>query len=204
MSSEKKSFWKTGAVIVLMAALLFSSSFIPFSQAEQAPPAPAPAAAPAVPETDWREVLVQSAVRGDNHAGLEAQHALGDAVRYEDLFLLAKIITWECGPNWPDWAVMAIGEVVLNRVASAYFPGTVREVLYQTEPVQYEPVWSEGWEAYRPPERSVRLALRLLEGERVIQNPAVVFQALFPQGDGVAFTYHDEDLNNDTYFCWVD
>ena len=45
--------------------------------------------------------------------------------------------------------------------------------------------------------------MRLLEGERVLNDPSIVFQALFPQGSGIAFTYHDDDLNNDTYFCWA-
>ena len=54
-----------------------------------------------------------------------------------------------------------------------------------------------------PSERYVRLAMRLLEGERVFNDPSIVFQALFPQGSGIAFTYHDDDLNNDTYFCWT-
>ena len=98
---------------------------------------------------------------------------------------------------------MAIGEVVLNRVASPEFPDTIREVLYQADPMQYEPVWSDGWEDYIPSERYVRLALRLLEGERIFNDPSIVFQALFPQGTGIACTYHDYDLNNDTYFCWA-
>ena len=137
----------------------------------------------------------------DVHGGLEAEYALGGSIRYDDLLLLAKIIAWECGPAWEDWGILAIGEVVLNRVASPEFPNTIREVLYQTNPMQYEPVWADGWEGYLPNERFVRLALRLLDGERIFDDPTIIFQALFTQGGSTVLAYHDDILDNNTYFC---
>lgn len=121
---------------------------------------------------------------------------------YADQALLAKIMQAESGPRWPDWAVMCIGEVVLNRVASSDWPDTIREVLYQAGPPrQYEPVWSEGWEAMEPAPEYMDLARRLLAGERPMNDPAVVWQALFPQGQRTMLTYYDKDLGTTTYFC---
>ena len=196
-----KSLFTIVAAMFIMAAIFISSSFaIPDRPAADLPtPEPAATSEP----IDWKENMVNAVCHADDRGGLKAEHALGGAVKYDDLYLLAKIIAKECGPNWDDQGIMAIGEVVLNRVASPEFPNTIREVLYQTDPMQYQPVWENGWEDYIPPERYVRLALRLLEGERVFHDPTIVFQALFPQGSGIAFTYHDDDLNNDTYFCWT-
>lgn len=196
---------KAAAVFGVLFLLLCSASFQYDDRGKaievaEAAPVEIPVVTPA--PIDWREVMVQAVAAGDEETGLAAQEKLDGTLMYDDLYLLAKIITWECGPDWEDWGIMAIGEVVLNRVASPEFPDTIREVLYQTDPMQYEPVWQDGWEDYIPPERYVRLALRLLDGERVMNDPGVVFQALFQQGSGVALAYHDDILDNDTYFCW--
>jgi len=120
---------------------------------------------------------------------------------YMDAYLLAKIMQAEAGVDWPDWAVMCIGEVVLNRVASSDFPDTIHDVLHQVDPVQYEPVHTGAWESMEPDEDYIDLARRLLDGERVLNNPDVVWQALFPQGERTVMTYHDKVLNTTTYFC---
>lgn len=119
----------------------------------------------------------------------------------EDVILLAKIMQEEDGYEWPDAMVMALGEVVLNRVASPAFPNTIRDVLYQKNPTQYEPVWFAGWEDLDPDQRYIDLAERLLTGERVINDPAVVYQALFAQGSETILTYRDTALGTTTYFC---
>ena len=194
---------KTLAAIFFVAAIVISASFSPSGQSVEAAPTPEPTPTVTPEPIDWREVMVNAVCHGDTHGGLEAENALGGAIKYDDLYLLAKIISWESGPDWRDWGILAIGEVVLNRVASPEFPNTIRDVIYQTDPIQYEPVWSDGWEDYIPSERYVRLALRLLEGERVFSDPSIVFQALFPQGSGTVCAYHDDDLDNDTYFCWT-
>lgn len=195
-----KKLLKMTVVLGIVLSLFCSASFyIGRSAAQEEPPAEMPQTAPV--QTDWMEVMIQAATEGDENTGIAAQNALGGDIQYEDLFLLSKIIAWESGPNWKDWGLIAIGEVVLNRVASPEFPNTIREVLYQTDPIQYQPIWLDGWEEYIPPERYVRVAHRLLEGERVMHDPSIVFQALFQQGSEVVLTYHDEDLDNDTYFC---
>lgn len=122
----------------------------------------------------------------------------------EDVTLLAKIMQEEDGHEWPDWAIMAIGEVVLNRVASVEFPDTIEAVLMQENPEQYAPVHSTRWENFEPGERYVELAERLLGGERVLNNPQIVYQALFEQGRGTVLTYKDLALGSTTYFCLTD
>lgn len=120
---------------------------------------------------------------------------------YMDAYLLAKIMQAEAGVDWPDWAVMCIGEVVLNRVEHGGFPDSIYDVLHQVNPVQYAPVQESSWNDMEPGEEYIDLARRLLDGERVLNNPDVVWQALFPQGERTVMTYHDKVLNTTTYFC---
>ena len=122
----------------------------------------------------------------------------------ENVTLLAKIMAAEDGIGWPDWAIMAIGEVVLNRVASPEFPNTIRDVLYQTNPTQYSPVQDRSWDEAVADERYIELAERLLDGERVLDNPQIVYQALFEQGRGTVLSYRDIYLGTTTYFCLTD
>lgn len=119
----------------------------------------------------------------------------------DDVLLLAKVMQTESGVNWADWACMLIGEVVMNRVESWRFPNSVREVVYQNNPVQYEPVYAPGWEDIEPESRYVDLAWRLMNGERPLGDPEMVFQSLFPQGTETLVTYYDSVLDTRTYFC---
>ena len=93
-----------------------------------------------------------------------------------------------------------MGEVVLNRVASPEFPDTLAEVVFQ--PGQYSAA-DEGWFEVLIPLRScLEAALRLLGGERVINDPAVVFQSGGRQGGGVALEMWDS-VYGSTYFCYT-
>ena len=121
----------------------------------------------------------------------------------EDAILLAKIMDAEDGIDWPDPMVLAVGEVVLNRVASPDFPNTVREVLYQDDGgfIQYAPVHTDEWETAVPDEHYIELAEKLLDGYRVLKDEDVVYQALFTQGSETVFSYTDAQLGTTTYFC---
>ena len=64
--------------------------------------------------------------------------ALGEAwmAEQEALDIVAKVIQNEADPAWCEWEhSVAVGAVVCNRVASPWFPNTVREVVAQ--PGQY-------------------------------------------------------------------
>lgn len=161
-------------------------------------------------EVDYMHLMMTSAEEGDWDTGQYAQFARNtkideeilpyNKVSYEDLFILAKVICAEAGSQWlsDEWK-MSVGEVVLNRVQSQEFPNTVAEVVYQ--PGQYYGAGSQYFDLLIPDKHSISLARQLLEGERVLENPAVVFQANFRQGSGVHTAYFDDALGW-TYFCY--
>jgi len=160
-------------------------------------------------QTDYMLEMIWAAVKGDYETGLTAEEARDEKIRmmsldyqavdFEEMYLLAKIMYAEAGSNWlsDEWK-MCVGEVVLNRVASPEFPDTIRDVLEQ--PGQYYGKNSRYFEAIRPDERCVKLALRLLEGERQMDS-SVVFQANFRQGSGVHTSFYDKYLGW-SYFCF--
>ena len=160
--------------------------------------------------TDYMLCMMEAAVSGDVAAGLAAQHSRDAkieaeglsyaSVDFEELLLLAKIIYAEAGSEWlsDEWK-MAVGEVALNRVASPEFPDTLREVIHQ--PGQYYSESNRYFKNLKPSLRCVQLALRLLEGERVLHEPSVVFQANFVLGSGVHLKLVDSQLGA-TYLCY--
>lgn len=167
----------------------------------------APAAA--VWDMDYSERMIECALAGNRERGLlyeRLRSAKIDAlelderyVAYDELVLLAQVIHTEAGSSWlPDKWRMAVGEVVLNRVASPEFPDTLEEVVFQ--PGQYSAA-DRGWFEVLMPFRScVEAAFRLLSGERVLNDPSVVFQSGGKQGSSVALELHDS-IYGSVYFC---
>jgi len=159
---------------------------------------------------DYMAEMIAAAVLGDYEKGVAAQNARNakidslklnvQKIYFEDLYLLGKIMYAEAGSYWlsDEWK-MCVGEVVLNRVASPEFPDTIYDVLIQKG--QYYGANSRYFTWLRPTELCVKLALRLLQGERVMNDPAVVFQANFRQGSGTHTAYYDRYLGA-TYFCY--
>ena len=122
------------------------------------------------------------------------------AYTQEDLDLLSRIIYAEAGCTWiPDWVQRMVGSVVLNRVASPYYPDTIREVIYQ--PGQYAPTWDGS--IYKTPDaRTIANAKYLLENGSVC--PAnVIGQNSIITGSGVYTSYYDSILGTTTYFCYM-
>lgn len=169
-----------------------------------------PAAADYDPATNYMTEMVEAAAAGDIEGGLSAQQSRDEKIAqsgdeyvqvdFMDLYLVAKIIQAEAGSNWlSDYWKMAVGEVVLNRVASPEFPNTVEEVIYQSG--QYYTRSNSFFKRLVPTAHSAALAARLLEGERVIGDPSVVFQANFTLGSGVAVHLYDSALGS-TYLCY--
>lgn len=159
--------------------------------------------------TDYMELMIQAVMSGDTDAGGQAEQArnekisaLGldyDEIAFDDLLLLSRVIYREAGSNWldEDWK-MSVGEVVLNRVASSEFPDTVREVVMQ--PGQYGGLTPE-FKRLRPSRICVEIALRLLGGERILDEPSVVFQSNKRLGSGVFQKLSDSQLGA-TYLCY--
>lgn len=161
-------------------------------------------------DTDYMTQMMATAVVGDvdcgrqlttaRNAKIDEQGLTYPKIAWDDLYLLSKIIYAEAGSNWlsDEWK-MSVGEVVLNRVASPEFPNTIPEVIYQTG--QYYSESDKDFQKLRPNLRCVDLARRLLEGERVLNDPSVVFQANFTQGSGPMVSLFDKHLGW-TYFCY--
>ena len=168
-----------------------------------------PAAADYSPRTDYMARMLEACCAGDYAAGSAAAAQRAEKIRamglsypqidFEELWLLSKIIYAEAGSVWlsMDWK-MAVGEVVLNRVASPEFPDTVREVLEQ--PGQYYGKDNPYFDGLRPTRECAEAALRLLEGERVLGEPSVVFQSNYLLGSGVFLELRDPWLGS-TYLC---
>lgn len=162
------------------------------------------------PDVDYARVMINSAVSGDYETGRAAEASRNEKiddigapnakVSFDELMLLSKIMYAEAGSNWlsDEWK-MCVGEVVLNRVSSPEFPNTIAEVLAQ--PGQYYGSNSRYFNNLKPSERCAELAFRLLNGERVMNDPAVVFQANFRQGSGTHTAVYDRYLGW-TYFCF--
>lgn len=131
---------------------------------------------------------------------IKSQKLKYEPVAWDDLYLLSKIIYAEAGSSFlsDSWKI-SVGEVVLNRVTSPEFPDTLSDVIYQ--PGQYYNTKSNYFKNLKPNIDYVDIAKRLLEGERILNNPSVVFQANFKQGSGVYKSYYNEYLGW-TYFCY--
>lgn len=109
-----------------------------------------------------------------------------------DLFLLGKIMTLEAGNCPHDVCPMGIGEIVINRVNSPEWdiPDTVEEVL-KAPGQYYYPSLAGMFERALPSERCLKLALRLLEGERHLE-PSVIFHSNSVIGSSVHSSYKHE------------
>lgn len=159
---------------------------------------------------DYLDEMITCCVAGDIEAGRATEisrnlkmDAMGsDEVRiaFDELYLFAQVITNEAGCSWlpMNWK-MAVGEVLLNRVASPEFPDTLYECVYQKG--QYSGVNTDKFKNRAPFEDCVVAAVRLLNGERVLNEPSAVFQANGRQGSGVCLELYDEKMGY-TYICY--
>lgn len=133
----------------------------------------------------------------ENEKGLYEEAIIGEAeiLTYtnEELELLAHLIFAEAGSDWcSDKMQQYTGSVVLNRIASPYFPNNMYDVIYQKG--QYS-VTRTGAINKTPNERAYNVAKFLLENGSVLPNN-VVFQSQHIQGDGIY-----EKVQN-MYFCY--
>lgn len=122
------------------------------------------------------------------------------AIDFDELLWLAKGIEGEAGSSWlsVEWKMMT-GEVLVNRVASPEFPDTVYDCLHQDG--QYSGADKGKFKNITPSEASAEAAVRLMLGERLLNDQSVVFQANFPQGSGVCKKLYDSRLGY-TYLCY--
>ena len=87
------------------------------------------------------------------------------AYREDELYWMSRIISAESRGE-PLLGKLAVGTVVLNRVACGEFPDTIYDVIFDTKwGVQFQPV-ANGSVYYEPTEESVLAAKLVLDGAR--------------------------------------
>ena len=157
---------------------------------------------------DYMSMMQELCMSGDTASGEETERLRNlkidllemtePKIAFQDLYLLSKLIASEAGSSWLplEWK-MAVGEVLLNRVASPEFPDTIEACVYA--PGQYFNVITGTFYSILPDYNSVIAATKLLYGERVLNDTAVIFQSNFRQGE-VFQVLHDDYLGN-TYLC---
>jgi len=117
----------------------------------------------------------------------------------EALNILAKVVRYEADPQWCEWEhSVAVAVVVLNRVASPYFPDSVKEVV--AAPGQYLESYTHDFSD--TPRLCYEVAKAALDGEHDV--PADCYwQAQFPQGREVwkIFILDTGWFASTTYIC---
>ena len=137
-------------------------------------------------------ILLAATLAGAGSVETEAEKPYTE----EDLYILSHIISAEAG-NCSEDMMLSVGSVVLNRVRDDRFPNTIEEVVFQQG--QYSPTWNGAYYA-EPTEAACEVAKTLLEEGPTI-DPSVVWQAEFPQGQGVYDTI-DSPWGTTMYFCY--
>lgn len=165
------------------------------------------------PDIDYMEIMANCCRSGNYEAGRTASEARNQKIAslgldlemwdFDELMELSKIITSEAGSSWlpMEWK-MKVGEVVLNRVKSPEFPDTIYEVIHQRG--QYDRSSSQWFSDLVPYDDCIEAAVRLLNGERLLNDIKVVFQSTVKLGGGVADTLTDPTgYYRNTYLCYT-
>lgn len=115
----------------------------------------------------------------------------------EALDIVARVVAGEAG-GCPWEHQVAVAAVVVNRVASPYFPDTVREVVAQ--PGQYTDAYLSGFD--RTPHQCYEAAKTALDGTDAVPDD-VIWQAEFQQGTSVWWISEVDTgwYRSTTYFC---
>ena len=120
------------------------------------------------------------------------------SVSDDDIWLMACIIDWEAAYQ-PYAGKLAVANVILNRVRSGHYPGTVSGVVYQRS--QFSGV-SDG--AGNP---SDRFAVRLANGPRNTECMQAALEALSGVNNIVGYTsfraLYTVDVNNYSDFVII-
>lgn len=111
-------------------------------------------------------------------AAVTSPRAVYDA---EELYWLSRIISAESGGESLEGRI-AVGNVVLNRVASSEFPDTIQQVVFDSkDAVQFEPV-SNGTVYDTPTDGSVEAAKLALDGVSVVGKSMYFYAPALSQG----------------------
>ena len=146
-----------------------------------------------IEESTVEEVVTEEAVEESTEEVMAVASVVPTTDTSSDLYLLAHLIEGEAGAYWcSDTLQLYVGSVVLNRVASEYFPNSIEGVIWDDG--QYSCIWDGNF--YREPsQRCWDHAQYLLDNGSMLPSN-VIFQSQFPQGDG---TYV---IEGNMYFCY--
>lgn len=97
------------------------------------------------------------------------------AVSDEELLLLQRIVMAEAEGE-PYAGKVAVANVVLNRLRSANYPDTIRDVIYQR--YQFSPVLNGRFDRVVPSEDSVKAAAEALNGRKEVPDDTYFFVSL--------------------------
>ena len=116
---------------------------------------------------------------------------------YNDLKIVANVIFHEAGGCTMEHQI-AVGAVVMNRVADSRFPNTVYDVVVQ--PLQYSKKYVEEFGDI--PDICWVAAVRAMNGDHEVPSD-VVWQAEFVQGTEIwkIFEVNTPYYHSTTYFC---
>ena len=139
-------------------------------------------------------------VAWDPHLGGAAVTSPGADHNAMDLYWLSRIISAE-SQGEPLAGQIAVGNVVLNRVAHSDFPSTVKDVIFDTKHgVQFTPV-ANGAIYWEPTAQSVKAAQMALEGSNTVGKSLYFFNPSLSQGTWIVQnrTYHSTIGNHRFY-----
>ncbi|KAA9004799.1 cell wall hydrolase [Paenibacillus spiritus] len=97
------------------------------------------------------------------------------SVSREDLLLLQRIVMAEAEGE-PYIGKVAVANVVLNRLRSANFPDTIRDVIYQKS--QFSPVQNGRLQRVKPNADSIRAVNEALSGVKAVTDDTYYFLSL--------------------------
>ena len=140
-------------------------------------------------------ILLSVALAGAGTVETETERTYTD----EDLYVLSHIISAEAG-NCGEEMLIAVGSVVLKRVADERFPDTIKEVVFQTEPtLQYSPIRDGSYDK-EPTDYALEVAEFLLENGS--QLPAdVIYQSNEIIGEYYTQIEPPPGVGKTMYFC---
>ena len=156
------------------------------------------------PRPDYLQMMLDAARSGSAELGRGMERLRGidpgeeGYISFDELYLLSRYITRAfSNPRYSDQLRLCAGEVVLNRMASPDYPDEMASVLFQEG--MYPPI-SEGElnECRCPTKASIKTALRLLQGERVLEEDVLILTK--EPGNEIYATFCDELLGN-LYLC---
>ena len=97
------------------------------------------------------------------------------ALSAEELLLLQKIVMAEAEGE-PYEGKVAVANVVLNRLRSANFPDTIKDVIYQKH--QFSPVANGRLQRVHPNEETVKAVTAALHGQKEVSDDTYFFLSL--------------------------